>query len=104
MADVRRVEVDGLRASWCVSEGHLISIIAVHKASAAAPVVSFGPEIYPDLVQARELLPGLVKLWDAVRHDFWNQYIPAHPRSRTREDGTTSGFLSDTGVADGSVS
>ncbi|WP_280498071.1 hypothetical protein [Nocardia asiatica] len=76
MAEVRRSEVDGLRVSWCLSRDHLISIVEVHKTSDAAPVVSFGPEIYPDLARARELLPGFAKLWDAVRHEFWKELIP----------------------------
>ncbi|MEU2038622.1 hypothetical protein [Nocardia niwae] len=76
MVDVRRIEVDGLRVSWSLSSNHLISIVAVHSAAEAAPVISFGPDAYPDLAQARELLPGLAKLWDAVRHEFWSELIP----------------------------
>ncbi|WP_280189629.1 MULTISPECIES: hypothetical protein [Nocardia] len=39
---------------------------------------------YPDLAQARELLPKLTGLWDAVRHDFWSQLL-----SRQRPSSTT---------------
>src|SRR5690348_6915381 len=76
MGDVCRTEFDGLRVTWRLIQNHLISILAVHDASDASPVVSFGPATYPDLVQARELHPGLTKLWDAVRRDFWAELIP----------------------------
>lgn len=85
MADMRRIEVDGLCALWRLSPDHLISIVAVHKASDASPVVSFGPGMYPDLAGARELFPGFAKLWDAVRHEFWNELIP------TRQPSSDSG-------------
>ncbi|MGY1895151.1 hypothetical protein [Nocardia gipuzkoensis] len=38
---------------------------------------------YPDLAQARELLPKSTGLWDAVRHDFWSQLLPRHRPSST---------------------
>ncbi|MEV5839594.1 hypothetical protein [Nocardia sp. NPDC052112] len=44
-------------------------------------IASFEPGNYPDLVQARERLPKLAELWDAVRHDFWTEAIPAQRRS-----------------------
>ncbi|MFI7670636.1 hypothetical protein [Nocardia sp. NPDC049526] len=37
--------------------------------------MSFGPVHYPDLAQARELLPELAKLSDAVRDEFWIKFI-----------------------------
>jgi hypothetical protein len=79
--DEVRTEADGLGVTWRVLQDHLISIIAVHSASDPAPIVSFGPDAYPDLVQARELLPELTRLWDAVRHDFWAKLIPPPPGS-----------------------
>ncbi|WP_157110528.1 hypothetical protein [Nocardia anaemiae] len=57
----------------------------VHNTSDATPIASFAPGDYPDLVQARERLPKLAELWDAVRHDFWTEAIPAHRRSRSPE-------------------
>ncbi|WP_433525825.1 hypothetical protein ACQPZ2_13460 [Nocardia pseudovaccinii] len=54
----------------------------VHNTSDSTAIASFEPGDYPDLVQARELLPELAKLWDAVRHDFWTEAIPAHRRPR----------------------
>ncbi|MEU7767986.1 hypothetical protein AB0B25_23090 [Nocardia sp. NPDC049190] len=77
--DVRRTEVDGVRVTWRLIEHHLIAILAVNSCD-ASPVASFGPDHYPDLAQARELLPELAKLWDAVRHEFWAKLIPPHPR------------------------
>jgi hypothetical protein len=74
--DVRRTEVDGLRVTWRLIQHHLIAIMAVNRACDASPVVSFGPDHFPDLVQARELFPELAKLWDAVRHEFWTKFIP----------------------------
>ncbi|WP_146161167.1 hypothetical protein [Nocardia sp. MDA0666] len=82
MDDTRRTEVDGLRATWLLFQNHLISIVAVHGASGAPPIVSFGPEEFPDLAQARELHPELNTLWDAVRHEFWTKLIPPHPGCR----------------------
>jgi hypothetical protein len=79
--DEVRTEADGLGVTWRVLQDHLISIVAVHSASDPAPIVSFGPDAYPDLVQARELLPELTRLWDAVRHDFWAKLIPPPPGS-----------------------
>ncbi len=69
-------EVDGLRVTWRLVQHHVIAIVAVHNASDASPVASFCPSSYPDLARARELLPGLTKLWDAVRREFWTQLIP----------------------------
>lgn len=79
MNDVCRTEVDGLRVTWRLIQNHLISIVAVQNASDASPVLSFTPTACPDLAQARELHPGLTKLWDAVRHDFWTTLIPPRP-------------------------
>ncbi|MFI7671617.1 hypothetical protein [Nocardia sp. NPDC049526] len=69
-------EVDGLRVTWRLVQHHLIAIVAVHDASDASPVASFNPSSYPDLARARELLPELARLWDAVRHEFWTKLIP----------------------------
>ncbi|MGY1961797.1 hypothetical protein [Nocardia gipuzkoensis] len=82
MDDMRRTEADGLHATWRLFHDHLITIVAVHEASGAAPIVSFGPDDFPDLAQARELLPDLNTLWDAVRHDFWTKLIPPRPQCR----------------------
>ncbi|WP_327094399.1 hypothetical protein OIE68_30150 [Nocardia vinacea] len=76
MDDVCRTEFDGLRVTWRLIQNQLISIVAVHDASDASPVLSFGPAAYPDLARARELHPGLTKVWDAVRRDFWTTLIP----------------------------
>ncbi|MEU6827885.1 hypothetical protein ABZ894_04455 [Nocardia beijingensis] len=84
MNDIRRTEVEGFRVTWRLFHDHLISIVAVHEASGVTPIVSFGPENFPDLAQARELLPEMAELWDAVRHDFWTKLIPPQPRCRQR--------------------
>jgi hypothetical protein len=84
MDSVCRTEVDGLRVTWRLIQSRLISIVAVDDAFDASPVLSFGPAIYPDLAQARELHPGLAQLWDAVRRDFWNTLIPPR-RNKARQ-------------------
>ncbi|WP_067841235.1 hypothetical protein [Nocardia lijiangensis] len=80
MDDARRTEADGLYVTWRLVQHHLISIVAVHNASDASPVVAFGPDMLSDLARARELLPELTKLWDAVRHDYWTNFIAPHPQ------------------------
>ncbi|MEU6586136.1 hypothetical protein [Nocardia sp. NPDC046763] len=82
MDDMRRTEADGLCATWRLFQDDLISIVAVHDESDATPIVSFGPKEFPDLAQARELLPKMNKLWDAVRHDFWAKLIPPQRQCR----------------------
>ncbi|MEV6426168.1 hypothetical protein [Nocardia sp. NPDC051463] len=67
-----------MRVTWRFVQHHLIAIVAVHNAY-DAPVASFCPSNYPDLAQARELLPELARLWDAVRHEFWTRLIPPLP-------------------------
>lgn len=84
MDDVHRTEVDGLCVTWRMFQDQLISILAVHNTFDVAPVVCFGPDIYPDLARARELLPKLTALWDAVRHDLWTELIPPLPRATIR--------------------
>ncbi|MBF6208649.1 hypothetical protein IU483_31945 [Streptomyces gardneri] len=85
MDDVHRTEVDGLRVTWRFVQHHLIAIVAVDHASDASPVVSFSPGGYPDLAQARELLPELTRLWDAVRHEFWARLFPPMPLASGRQ-------------------
>jgi hypothetical protein len=79
MDDVRHTEVDGVRVTWRFVRHHLIAIVAVDNTCDASPVVSFSPENYPDLAGARELLPELARLWDAVRREFWAKLIPPLP-------------------------
>ncbi|MFE7747042.1 hypothetical protein [Nocardia sp. NPDC057455] len=76
MDDVRHTEVDGVRVTWRFVQHHLIAILAVDNARDASPVACFSPENYPDLARARELLPELARLWDAVRREFWAKLIP----------------------------
>lgn len=82
---IHRTEADGLQATWQLNQQHEIGIMFVHNTSDATRVASFDPGGYPDLVQARERLPKLAKLWDAVRHHFWTEAIPAHRRSHPSE-------------------
>lgn len=65
--------------TWRLLKHHLIAIVSVDHASDASPVVSFSSGDYPDLAQARELLPELTRQWDAVRHEFWTKLIPPLP-------------------------
>ncbi|MBY8856394.1 hypothetical protein K7711_07895 [Nocardia sp. CA2R105] len=83
MDDVRRTEVDGLRVTWRLIRHHIIAVIAVNYARDATPVVSFGPDHFPDLAQVRELFPELAKLWDEVRHEFWTSFIPPQPQPQS---------------------
>ncbi|WP_040699044.1 hypothetical protein [Nocardia vinacea] len=85
MDSIHRTEVDGLQAIWQLNPRHEIGIMFVHNTSDATTIASFEPGDYPDLVRARERLPKLVELWDAVRRDFWTEAIPAHRRSRPPE-------------------
>ncbi|WP_327112636.1 hypothetical protein OHB12_29275 [Nocardia sp. NBC_01730] len=85
MCDIRRTEADGFQAAWRLDR-HRIAIILVHNTSDATPIASFVPGPYPDLAQAREQLPKLAKLWDAVRHDFWTEFIPHQRHSITSHD------------------
>lgn len=85
MDRIHRTQVDGLQATWQLNQRHEIGIMFVHNTSDATQIASFEPGDYPDLVRARERLPKLGKLWDAVRHDFWTEAIPAHRRPRTPE-------------------
>jgi hypothetical protein len=75
MDGIRRTEADGFQATWRLDH-HRIAILLVHNTSDSTPMVSFTSGPYPDLAQAREQLPTLAKLWDALRHN----YIAAEPR------------------------
>ncbi|MFI6959458.1 hypothetical protein ACIBJI_39085 [Nocardia sp. NPDC050408] len=81
MDGIHRTEVDRLQATWQLDHRHVIQIMCVHNISDPTPLATFDPGGYPDLVEARERLPKLAQLWDAVRHDFWTEVIPAHRRS-----------------------
>jgi hypothetical protein len=82
MDDIHETEADGFRATWRLDH-HRISIMFVHNASDSTPIASFTPGRYPDLAQAREQLPEMTKLWDAVRHDFWTELLPHQRHSTT---------------------
>ncbi|MFI2279598.1 hypothetical protein [Nocardia beijingensis] len=86
MRDIHHTEAEGFRATWR-PEGHRIAILVVREASDMTPIASYHPGSYPDLAQARELLPELTGLWDAVRHDFWSQLLPGHRPSPACVDG-----------------
>jgi hypothetical protein len=75
MHEVHHTEACGYEAIWQL-EGH-------RGTSDMTPIASYGPGCYPDLARARELLPGLTGLWDAVRHDFWSRLLPRHRPSPT---------------------
>ncbi|MGW1738273.1 hypothetical protein ACWCPQ_05630 [Nocardia sp. NPDC001965] len=79
MADLCQTEVDGLRARWRMLRNHVIAIVVVENAVDSSAVLCFETGGYPDLVRARELHPELASLWDAVRHEFWEQLIPPRP-------------------------
>ncbi|MBF6059553.1 hypothetical protein IU500_02500 [Nocardia terpenica] len=76
MSDVRRTEADGVRATWRLDYPYRIAILDVYDLLDDCVVISFRPDECPDLVQVRERLPELERLWDAVRHDFWVGMIP----------------------------
>ncbi|UGT66053.1 hypothetical protein LTT66_22390 [Nocardia gipuzkoensis] len=82
MHEIHHTEVGGYQASWRL-EGHRVAIMVVRCTSDVTPIASYGPGSYPDLARARELLPHLTGLWDAVRHDFWSRLLPRHRPSST---------------------
>ncbi|MFE7741969.1 hypothetical protein [Nocardia sp. NPDC057455] len=88
MREIRHTEAAGFQAIWRL-EGHRIAIMVVRGTSDVTPIASYGPGSYPDLAQARELLPGLTGLWDAIRHDFWSQLLPRRRPSSAYLDGET---------------
>ncbi|ATL69125.1 hypothetical protein CRH09_26050 [Nocardia terpenica] len=79
MTIIHRTEVDGIQAMWSLVR-HRITIVSVHRLPDGAVLASFASDRCPDLAEARERLPELTRLWDAVRHDLWEQLIP---RSRS---------------------
>lgn len=84
MDSIHRTEVDGLHAIWRLNHNR-IAIILVRNTFDVQAVVSFAPGPYPDLAEARERFPELTRLWDAIRHAYWEELIP---RPRSREKGT----------------
>ncbi|MEV6258792.1 hypothetical protein AB0L97_36625 [Nocardia sp. NPDC051911] len=79
MNDMRQTEAGGLRATWRLFRNGLTSIVGVDDISAATPVMSFGPDEFPDLARARELHPELTTLWDAVRRELWADLVSPAP-------------------------
>ncbi|MFI5779907.1 hypothetical protein [Nocardia sp. NPDC051570] len=53
--------------------------MAVHNISDGAVVVAFGADHCPDLAEARERMPELATVWDAVRHAYWVELVPPLP-------------------------
>lgn len=83
MDEMHRTEVDGFRATWRLNYLGQIAIINVHNTFENLPIVTFGPDSYPDLVLARDQWPKLMRLWDAVRHDMWTELVPRYRPSVT---------------------
>ncbi|MFI5776652.1 hypothetical protein [Nocardia sp. NPDC051570] len=64
-------EIDGLKATWRLDHHPVrIGIMAVYNTAENLPLTEFDHR-YPDLTDAREQLPELWRLWDAVCHDMW---------------------------------
>ncbi|MBF6064085.1 hypothetical protein IU500_27085 [Nocardia terpenica] len=82
MNEERSSEANGLRATWRLDH-HNIGIIFVRKISDDSLIVLFPPDDLPDLARAREIVPNLMELWDAVRRDFWTEFIPSLQRPPT---------------------
>ncbi|ATL66272.1 hypothetical protein [Nocardia terpenica] len=76
MYDTHRTEVDGIEATWRLHHPPRAVIIKVYNRSENVPIVAFDAGRCPDLADARARFPDLEKLWDAVRHDFWDQLTP----------------------------
>ncbi|WP_280383136.1 hypothetical protein [Nocardia wallacei] len=71
MDGVHRTEVDGVEAQWRFDQDG-VGIMHVRN-NIDGTLTAVGT----DLSQARERLPELSRLWDAVRHDFWREYFPS---------------------------
>jgi hypothetical protein len=76
-----RTELDGWVAEWCLDQQHCVRILLVHKLSDPKPLASFDLAASPDLAQMREQYPNLSQLWDAIRHQYWSEFIPRQRRS-----------------------
>ncbi|WP_433683866.1 hypothetical protein [Nocardia sp. CA-119907] len=76
-----RTEVDGWLAVWRIDR-HRIRMMLVRNLASAETLASFHPARCPDLAQMRERFPKLSRLWDAVRHEYWTELIPAQRCSR----------------------
>jgi hypothetical protein len=76
-----RTELDGWVAEWQLDQQHRARILLVHNTSDAEPWASFDLAASPDLAQMREQHPHLSRLWDAIRHQYWSEFIPRHRHS-----------------------
>ncbi|ATL67486.1 hypothetical protein CRH09_16035 [Nocardia terpenica] len=71
MGDIHRTEVDGIEVTWRIDRTVRIGIVEVRNVSGDRIVAVFGSGRCLDLVQARGRFPKFEKVWDAVRHEFW---------------------------------
>ncbi|RDI66827.1 hypothetical protein [Nocardia pseudobrasiliensis] len=81
-----RTRVDDLEATWRLDHQR-IRIVNVYNTSENLPVVNFQRSGCPDLAEARERLPKLSRLWDAVRHDLWAEWALVPPSRASRVHG-----------------
>ncbi|RJO76969.1 hypothetical protein D5S18_12245 [Nocardia panacis] len=86
-----RTEVDGWQAVWQLDH-HCIRMMLVGKVSDATPLMSVAvPTAAPDLAQMRERFPKLSRLWEAVRHEYWAEFLTPQYHSRARMSGSSEG-------------
>ncbi|GAB2704931.1 hypothetical protein [Nocardia thraciensis] len=71
MNGVYRTEVDGMEAQWRFDQEGVGIMNVRNMIDGTLRTVG------TDLAQARERLPELSRLWDAVRRDFWREFFPS---------------------------
>ncbi|WP_329408636.1 hypothetical protein OG563_40605 [Nocardia vinacea] len=75
-------EVDDWQAIWRL-EHHGIRIMLVRNVFESSPLMSVtAPTSAPDLAQMREQFPKLSRLWDAIRHEYWSEFLSPQKHSQ----------------------
>ncbi|MBF6202121.1 hypothetical protein [Nocardia cyriacigeorgica] len=71
-----RTECDGWAAVWRMDQARIQMMHVGATVPGRPPLMAVdAPAAAPDLVIARELFPGLSRLWDAVRNDYWRHIV-----------------------------
>ncbi|MBB5916935.1 hypothetical protein BJY24_005847 [Nocardia transvalensis] len=93
-AGERCTEIDGWQAVWRL-EQHSIRMMLVHNVSDALTLMAATtPAVAPDLAHMREQFPRLTRLWDAVRHEYWTEFITPQQSAREGRSHVKTGKVS----------